>query len=352
MRLTLPAGVGGRLVRVRRTAEAATVLHPPAGAVGLIGRIRLALDLVLLFQATLGFLEAFRTRAGDRPLLLGAPLFEPTLGLAQPPAPPLSGRELRRQLIAAPLAVALVLCAIDGVSLGQDLSRDLLVVTRGVLGRVGVHLRAIDRDHPDLDQPGLRAQRQHRPEQARERALVPDPEARDRRVIGHPVRGDHPKRDVVLAVALDPPRRALPDRVRVQQQRHHHRRLVRRTTPPISAIRGVERSQIDLADGVDDTPRQVVLRQPLAQARRQQQLLLAITRQEVLRHPAIVFIRPDGSDPLCDSHRAKHKRGSELGGREPICLCLCREPAAANGLELPWLAEGASGASSPTTPCI
>jgi hypothetical protein len=30
-------------------------------------------------------------------------------------------------------------------------------------------------------------------------------------------------------------------------------------------------------------------RQPLAQARRQQQLLIAITREEVLRHPEIVL---------------------------------------------------------------
>jgi hypothetical protein len=33
----------------------------------------------------------------------------------------------------------------------------------------------------------------------------------------------------------------------------------------------------------------MILRQPLAQARRQQQLLLAITRQEVLRHLGIVL---------------------------------------------------------------
>ena len=36
------------------------------------------------------------------------------------------------------------------------------------------------------------------------------------------------------------------------------------------------------------------LGQPLAQARRQQQLLIAITREEVLRHPEMVLTTPDG----------------------------------------------------------
>jgi hypothetical protein len=39
----------------------------------------------------------------------------------------------------------------------------------------------------------------------------------------------------------------------------------------------------------------VALRQPLAQARRQQQLLLAITRDELPRHPGMVLIAPDGT---------------------------------------------------------
>jgi hypothetical protein len=115
-----------------------------------------------------------------------------------------------------------------------------------------------------------------------------DTEARDRRVIGRLVGGDHAKRDVLTATPLDPPRRALPDRVRVHEQRHHHRRIVRRPAMPIGAIRGQERAQVELVDRVDHKPREVILGQPFAQARRQQQLLLAITRQEVMRHPEIV----------------------------------------------------------------
>ena len=49
---------------------------------------------------------------------------------------------------------------------------------------VGVHLGAVDRDQPDLDKPGLLAQREHLGEEIGKRFLVADAKARDRRVIG------------------------------------------------------------------------------------------------------------------------------------------------------------------------
>ena len=73
---------------------------------------------------------------------------------------------------------------------------------------------------------------------------------------------------------------------------------------------GKERGQIELADRVDHEPREVVLGQPLAQARRQQQLLLAITREEVLRHTGIVLIRSDGS-ALCATATMHLERAAE-----------------------------------------
>ena len=95
------------------------------------------------------------------------------------------------------------------------------------------------------------------------------------------------------AAPLDPPRRAFPDRVGVHDQSDHHRRIVRRAAVAVGAIRSQKRRQIELADRVDHESREVVLGQPLPQAGRQQQDLLAITRQEVLRHPAIVLNDPD-----------------------------------------------------------
>lgn len=109
------------------------------------------------------------------------------------------------------------------------------------------------------------------------------PEPCDRRVIGHPVRRDDPERDVLDTRALDPARRALPTRVRVHQQRDHHRRIVRGATLPITAIHARERVEIHPSDDVEDEPDEVVGRQPLPQARRQQ-LLLTITPDEVLAH--------------------------------------------------------------------
>jgi hypothetical protein len=72
-------------------------------------------------------------------------------------------------------------------------------------------------------------------------------------------------------------------------------------------VAGIEGGQIDLRDGVDHKPRKVPLGQPLAQARRQQQLLLTVTRKEVLTHDRIVLTAPDDTARLCNSHRAKRQ---------------------------------------------
>ena len=171
--------------------------------------------------------------------------------------------QLGRQLVAARLAVGLVLGGVDGLCLGHDLARDLLVIEIGVAAGVSQHLGAVDRDHPDPGQPGLRAEPEHRAEQAGQRVLVALHETRDRRVIGPLLRRDHAVGDVLLAGPLDRPRRPHPARVGVEQQRHHHRRLIGRSAVPVGAIDRVERRQVQLLDGVDDKPREMTLRQPL-----------------------------------------------------------------------------------------
>jgi hypothetical protein len=70
---------------------------------------------------------------------------------------------------------------------------------------------------------------------------------------------------------------------------------VRRTSRPASPIRAIGRvkhAQIHRVDGVEHEPREVILRQPLAHVRWHQERLLAITRDEPLRHPRIVFKPP------------------------------------------------------------
>ena len=47
---------------------------------------------------------------------------------------------------------------VDGRRLGRDLARDLLVIARSALRGVGMHLRAVDRQHTVPHQPGVGAQ--------------------------------------------------------------------------------------------------------------------------------------------------------------------------------------------------
>ena len=218
--------------------------------------------------------------------LLGLELFAATAktGKARAPAGQLGG-----QLVAARLAQALVVCRVGAGGLiedGLDLLGDRPIAAR-LSGRgVARDRAAVERHQPDRRQPGLRAQRQHLGEGGRQGTLVAHAKARDRGVIGGAVGADHPKRDVLGAAALDGARGALADRVGVHQQRQHHGRLMGRAAPAVLAVVGVEGAELQRLDRVDYEPGQVILGQPLAQARRQQQFLLAIAREEVLGHRA------------------------------------------------------------------
>jgi hypothetical protein len=120
-------------------------------------------------------------------------------------------------------------------------------------------------------------------------------EAGDGGVIGVLLSGDHAACDVLHARALDRPRGPRSTRPAIEQQSDHHRRLVGRSTVTILAIRGIERRRVDHRDHIDHEPREVILRQPLLHVGRQQERLLAIARDEVLRHAEIVLNPPDSS---------------------------------------------------------
>jgi hypothetical protein len=120
----------------------------------------------------LASLQALRPRRGDRPRLAIALLLQAPLGLTQPVAAAQRTRKLRRQLVAAALAELLVLSGVDLGGLLKDLLGQVLVVDVGVLRRVGMDLGAVDGQHLDPDQAGLRAQPQDLAEQVGQRALV------------------------------------------------------------------------------------------------------------------------------------------------------------------------------------
>src|SRR3954451_20491904 len=81
----------------------------------------------------------------------------------------------------------------------------------------------------------------------------------------------------------------------VEQQRDHHRRVIRRPAAPVDPIGRVEHVEVQLRHRVDDKPRQVPRRQPLADVGRHQKRLLAITSDKALAHREIVLNPPDGT---------------------------------------------------------
>ena len=114
--------------------------------------------------------------------------------------------QLLGQLIPARLAVLLILGLIGRDRDLDQLLGDLPEVNARLARRVTAQLRAIKRDHPTLHQPRTVTQLQHLAKQPRQRNLVTTNEPRHRRVIRHPVSGDHPVGDILAAVALDPAR--------------------------------------------------------------------------------------------------------------------------------------------------
>jgi hypothetical protein len=64
---------------------------------------------------------------------------------------------------------------------------------------------------------------------------------------------------------------------------------------PRESSTGVERREIHVFDSVDNEPRKVASRQPLADVGRHQKHLLALTRDEVLAHVAILLTNAEVS---------------------------------------------------------
>jgi len=186
--------------------------QPPAaavralGPVALIGRLGADLGQALLVHAPLGLPDALGPLTRDRRGLRGALIVQPAPRGLKPLLTPVRGRQLGRQLVTAAIAEALVLGGVDRARVLEDLARQALVVNIRLAARVGRDLAAIDGDHLDRDQPGLRTQPQHPAEDLGQRVLVAFHKARDRRVIGLLVCRDHPIGDVLDARALDRPR--------------------------------------------------------------------------------------------------------------------------------------------------
>jgi hypothetical protein len=249
---------------------------------------------------------------------------ELALGLPQRRAPPLTRAQLLGQLVAARLPVELVLRLIDPPRLLQHLARDLLIAAIGIARRARRDLGAVDRDHPNPNQPGRPAEPQHLAEEIGQGPLVAHPELGDGGVIGHQVGTDHPIGHVLRTRPLDPARGAVSLREGVEQQRDHHLRVVGGAAVAIGPVVGIEAAQVHVLDRGQDRPHQVILRQPLKQRRRHQKHLLTITFDELGSHAGIVFGAPDGTlfptatpqsgGAVAGAHSAPSRPDSSQGG--------------------------------------
>jgi hypothetical protein len=74
------------------------------------------------------------------------------------------------------------------------------------------------------------------------------------------------------------------DRVGVGEQRHHHLRIVSGAAVAVGSVGAVEGLEVELRHRVDHEPGEVIGGQPVAQVRRQEQRLVAVAGEEVLRH--------------------------------------------------------------------
>jgi hypothetical protein len=176
-------------------------------------------------------------------------------GLAEELAPALGGAQLLGQLITTRLAELFILGLVGRPDLRDDLARDLLELVVDLRAGVARDPGGVDRHHPRLHRPRLRAELQHLGEQLSQRALVATDEPRNRRVIGNQIAGDHAVGHVLATATLDRPRRTHPGRERIQDQRHHQRRLIRRPAMTVGPISGTERVEVHVRDRVDHKPR-------------------------------------------------------------------------------------------------
>ena len=182
------------------------------------------------------------------------------------------------------------------------------------------HLRPVDRDDADLDQPAARAESEHLPEQLGQRVLMALPEARDRRVV----------RPLLAVITRNATSSGTPARSpATTASRSRRRRATARPSspghrppgPPVDPISRVEPIEVHLADRVEHKPREVTLRQPLTDSGGIRQRLLAITRDKAQRHAPDRLETARTAPDLRDTLRRKRQRAGHRLRRPGLRRC-------------------------------
>ncbi len=268
-------GVHGRLRVVGLHELLAALGHDLALGIG---------EVALSLRLRSGF--AGGSRLGLQLLASLADLLDPALLVRHP----------LRHLVPAPLAPVLPILRIVG-GLGPiepsphfPLQSQLrlahpLITHRLVLARVGLHLRAIVRHAPELDQSRLLTQLQHLHEQPLQGRQVALTKIAHRAKV-RPVQSRH-RHEVhpVLARLRNALGRVHPLAVSVQQQCRHHHRVVGRVAPLLLLVRGQNLAKVQLlAFRVAHEMRDVIGRHEVHHRRRQQPALLHVPLTKGLRH--------------------------------------------------------------------
>jgi hypothetical protein len=113
---------------------------------------------------------------------------------------------------------------------------------------------------------------------------MPGPEPGDGRMIGTQAAGDHAVAHIANAPLFDHPAGPLALAVGVEQQRDHHLRIKRRPAVPIGPVAAAELTQVQGGHRIQHHEHQIVFGQPLAHVHRQQQRLITLRVQKILRH--------------------------------------------------------------------
>lgn len=118
------------------------------------------------------------------------------------------------------------------------------------LGGVAGDQAAVERDQPDRDEPGLRAERKDLLEGVGQGLRMTSAKAGDRGVVWGLVGAQDAEGDILTAAPLDAAGGALADRVGLEQQRDHRLRLEGGAPPIVRARGAVEGREIHLLDRV------------------------------------------------------------------------------------------------------
>ena len=103
-------------------------------------------------------------------------------------------------------------------------------------------------------------------------------------VVRELIGGHDPKADILDEAPFDPSARSFAHAVGVDQNRQHHPRVIDRAASAVLPMPGIEPGQIELGHDIENEPRQMPVRKPLAHRRRHQEQLLPVKRPNVDRH--------------------------------------------------------------------